>query len=320
MEKGKPCRKHQRWVPSIVEAMNKPLIDEIKWRRDLLAEIGGAAVNYAIDPVVLRDWRIYGGAQGIWVDKQRTADLTEDGYGLAVGLLHTGSTYPDDFDDTGGIYHYPATSRPQSRDIGEIEAVKNCCRYKVPVFVITASQMHASKRDVYFGYVTMWDDKAKVFIVEFGVEDKDAVDPETEVPFDLKVKEPKAIYEATKRPEQAAFRIAVVRRYGAQCAVCDLAVIDLLDAAHLVPKAEDGSDDPRNGLPLCALHHKALDKYLFAINPETLAVVTKPHGPSKSELGITKDNLAHLKAKPHQRAMDYCWAKWLKHTGGTFVR
>ena len=291
--------------------MAKTSSDETKWRYALLTEIGGQTVNYAIDPATLRDWGIYGGQQGIWVDKQRTAPLTDNGNGLAVSLLHKGNVYPDDFGETGVIYHYPVTSRPPSRDMGEIEAVKNCNRLNVPVFVITVSQVDASKRDVYFGYVTMWDDRAKIFIVEFGTSPAKMM-YEADTPFELSTHESKEKYEATKRPGQAAFRIIVFRRYGVQCAVCEIAVIDLLDAAHLMPKAEDGSDDPRNGFPLCALHHRAFDKGLFTIEPDTLSVVTRPHGPSKSELGITRDNINHLKAKPHQSALDHCWKKWLK--------
>jgi len=300
--------------------MNTSVSDEIKWRYDLLSEIGGKSANYAIDPTFLRDWRIYGGQQGIWMDKQRTAALTDDGNGLAVSLLHKGNIYPDDFDETGVIYHYPVTNRPKSRDIGEIEAVKNCNRLRVPVFVITVSQLEPSKRDVYFGYVTMWDDRAKVFIVEFGMDETAIADHEVDSPFELKAREPKTTYEATKRPDQAAFRIAVIRRYGAQCAVCEMTVIDLLDAAHLVSKAEDGSDDPRNGLPLCALHHRAFDKGLFAINPDTLTLITRQNGPDRSEMAITKDDLGHLRAKPHQSALEYRWAKWLKDHSGANTR
>ncbi|MGE3542145.1 MAG: HNH endonuclease [Candidatus Tectimicrobiota bacterium] len=297
--------------------MNAVVSEEVQWRYALLTDIGGQAANYTIDPLTLRQWRLYGGQQGIWVDKQRTASLTEDGHGLAVSLLHKGHSYPDDFDATGVIYHYPVTSRPHARDLGEIAAVKNCCRLQVPVFVITVSPGATSKRDVYFGYVTMWDDRAQVFIVEFGLNATVLLGKEADVPFTLHVSEPKGTYEVTSRPHQAAFRIAVVRRYGVQCAVCEIAVIDVLDAAHLAPKAADGSDDPRNGLLLCALHHRAFDKGLFAIKPDTLAVVTQQHGPSQAALGITKDALGHLKAHPDPSALGYCWEKWLKEHGGT---
>jgi putative restriction endonuclease len=289
----------------------KAIADEIEWRRGLLAEIGGRSANYGIPPSLIRDWNIYGGQQGIWVDKARTGALTHDGNGLAVCLLHKGDIYPDDFDETGVIYHYPATNRPRSRDLGEIEAVKNCCKLKVPVFVITVSPDNKSARDVYFGYVTLWDDRAKVFIIEFGLDHRPDTTAKTEEPFELKVQQPKVTYEATKRPNQSAFRIAVFGRYGPRCAVCEMSVIDLMDAAHLVPKSESGTDDPRNGLPLCALHHRAFDKYLFAIDPQSHKVILKPNGPSASDLCITKQSIGHLRARPHQDSLRNCWEDWM---------
>jgi hypothetical protein len=40
---------------------------------------------------LLREFGIYVGAQGIWVDKRITGSLTPDGSGIAVGLLHSSS-------------------------------------------------------------------------------------------------------------------------------------------------------------------------------------------------------------------------------------
>ena len=41
----------------------------------------------ALDPIALRDLGIYGGAQGIWVDKRRTSAFTPEGTGVTVGIL-----------------------------------------------------------------------------------------------------------------------------------------------------------------------------------------------------------------------------------------
>ena len=60
----------------------------------------------------LRELGVYGGAQGIWVDKARTAAIAPNGSGVTVSLLHTGRHYPDDISEDGLIYHYPRTSRP----------------------------------------------------------------------------------------------------------------------------------------------------------------------------------------------------------------
>ncbi len=43
-------------------------------------------------------------------------------------------------------------------------------------------------------------------------------------------------------------RFSVFKRYGAKCAVCSVSRSEMLQAAHLRPVSEKGSDDPRNGL------------------------------------------------------------------------
>ena len=72
-----------------------------------------------VSPRRLRTLGLYGGAQGIWVDKARTAPLTADGVGITVGVLHTGITYADDLWEDGILYHYPHTHRPSARDRAE---------------------------------------------------------------------------------------------------------------------------------------------------------------------------------------------------------
>lgn len=58
------------------------------------------------------------------------------------------------------------------------------------------------------------------------------------------------------------FRHAVRKAYAGQCAICGLTFTAALDAAHIVPWAEASESqriDPRNGLLLCALHHRLFD-------------------------------------------------------------
>jgi len=45
------------------------------------------------------------------VDKSRTGELTPDGMGVAVSVLHTGRSYADDLSEDSLLYHYPATNR-----------------------------------------------------------------------------------------------------------------------------------------------------------------------------------------------------------------
>ena len=61
---------------------------------------------------------------------------------------------------------------------------------------------------------------------------------------------------------QQIFRRVVTRVYNFKCAMCGLSFLEALDAAHIVPWSHATPQqrmDPRNGLLLCATHHKLFD-------------------------------------------------------------
>ena len=270
-----------------------------------------------VAPGLLRELGIFGGAQGIWVDVKRTRSLTAP-HGVAVGLLHTGSSYADDLDDSGMLYHYPRTKRPGGRDQSEVEATKAARSEGVPVFVITHS-VRPGLRDVRLAWVQDWDDARRLFIVFFG-KDAPAALPTLEVedhePFMLAGPSERRQGLAAIRPGQATFKFRVMRRYPVACAVCGIAVPELLDAAHMREKRDSGSDDPRNGILLCTTHHRAFDRLLFAIEPSTLRLTTKQNGPTLSDLRITVESLSYLTRKPHNDAVRWRWERWLKSNHG----
>src|SRR5918998_5089096 len=123
-----------------------------------------------LDPKLLRALGIYGGAQGIWVDKARTGSLTTSGAGATVSILHTGKHYPDDLSDEGVIYHYPSTARPPGRDAAEVEATKQTRSLGVPLFVILPGDRSPSRRRVRLGWVEDWGDASRQFLILFGDE------------------------------------------------------------------------------------------------------------------------------------------------------
>jgi hypothetical protein len=261
---------------------------------------------------VLRELGIYGGQQGIWVDKARTASLTEDRTGVTVGLLHTGSSYADDLTEDGVVYHYPSTQR-QGRDAAEVAATKAARTVHLPVFVITYPSPGASTRDVQLGWVQDWEDASRLFLVAFGEEQpppRPVTGASEEATFALTEARRDTRREVAARMGQARFKFDVLRRYGAQCAVCDLAFLEALDAAHLCPRTEAGSNDARNGLVFCAVHHRAFDAGLFAVDPGTLALRYKPGGPDARILRISRPGLDHLLRHPHLEALDWCWRRW----------
>lgn len=71
------------------------------------------------------------------------------------------------------------------------------------------------------------------------------------------------------RLHQNAFREMVVSAYDQRCAICRLNHQELLDAAHIIPDADEkGTPIIQNGLSLCKIHHAAYDKNILGIDPD----------------------------------------------------
>ena len=75
-----------------------------------------------------------------------------------------------------------------------------------------------------------------------------------------------------------AFREIVTTQYGHRCAVCDFRLgtpssVYEAEAAHIVPKSKCGSDDPRNGICLCGIHHWAFDEGVLSVHSKDLTVI-----------------------------------------------
>jgi putative restriction endonuclease len=72
------------------------------------------------------------------------------------------------------------------------------------------------------------------------------------------------------RVNQRFFRTTVLTSYASRCCITGLAIPVLLTASHIAPWAKDPNNrmNPRNGLCLNLLHHKAFDAGLITITPE----------------------------------------------------
>jgi putative restriction endonuclease len=113
-----------------------------------------------------------------------------------------------------------------------------------------------------------------------------------------------------QRPGQRLFKLKVIQRYGPRCPLSGVTVPEMLEAAHLVPDADGGVTDPRNGVLMNAALHRAFDAGLFAIHPETYSVVTRP-GLSLADLGINVTTIADLHKKPHPDAIEWRYNWWI---------
>jgi hypothetical protein len=119
----------------------------------------------------------------------------------------------------------------------------------------------------------------------------------------------------TVADRDARFRRRVFQRYGPKCLLCGMAVKACLDAPHIRPVANGGSDHPANGLVLCATHHRAFDAGLLGIDPNTLLIHPHPSGPSLAELGIPEGaSLEGLRKPPEAGALGWRWRSWRRST------
>ena len=243
------------------------------------------------------------------MDAARTRDADPDHSGFAVGLLHTGRHYPDELDESGVIYHYPTTKRPPRRDESEVDAIRACGRWGLPMFFLGPAPSGA--RSVRLCWLAEDDAKSRTFYLTF--EESGAPAPDTgdldEPPFSLddEDREVSRGGGGVQRRGQARFRFEVLKRYGVACAACGLALDTLIEAAHLKPWSKNGTDDPRNGLPLCRNHHVTFDKGLLGIHPHELTFAAKEGGPTLEQMQVRAPGVQGLLALPATMALEWAW-------------
>jgi len=224
---------------------------------------------------------------------------------VTVGLLHTGRHYPDDLLGDGVIYHYPVTATP-GKDAAEVKATRNTGRLGVPVFALV---QRGQLRDLHLGLIEAFDDADQSFLIRFASADDTAVSetPQgwgsvTDEPFVAFDKKPRKRVELLTRERDPRFAFKAKKRSGSACAVCRIRVSGLIDAAHVIPVKDAGSNHPANGLPLCPTHHRAFDSGLFWIDPDSLEVETSADESAES-LRITVRDIGWLAAHPDQEAI-----------------
>ena len=179
----------------------------------------------------------------------------------------------------------PYTDRPQGSRIlydflpdsreHENVGLKRCAEGEVPLIYFLQVRKRPPEYVVFAPvFVVGWDDTSRRFLVDLSEQKPgDVVSPaprtrQLELPTLPTPSSPSEIRELTKsyaitmvqrRLYQARFRNEVLEAYRDRCAVCGLRIRALLDAAHV-----DGDFDPkpaidvREGIALCATHHRAL--------------------------------------------------------------
>jgi len=115
---------------------------------------------------------------------------------------------------------------------------------------------------------------------------------------------------------EAAFTRQVLSMYDGTCAACGSRwIVDAnyeVQAAHIISKRANGTDDPRNGVAFCRFHHWAFDRGLFSINNDYNFMTTS----KLSEFSRAPEGVAKLSGKtmflpspneaaPHKNALEW---------------
>lgn len=78
------------------------------------------------------------------------------------------------------------------------------------------------------------------------------------------------------RRGQPEFRAALLTAYGSRCAITGCDVVDALEAAHIIPFANEKTYSLSNGLLLRGDIHTLFDLFLLAVNPDKATVHIAP--------------------------------------------
>lgn len=229
--------------------------------------------------------RIHNLAQGIYKPKDSQYALT-----IASMLVNP---YADRLEfNPDRSWHFAYSPKSGSLDSAENLSLFACARDSEPMIVIQqvsdrTSAKGARYRILGLGIITAFDDAERVFrISEVTIDDfQKRLDPTQILQDDLietalqlealeewapYVAENRAVYQVSKQKRADAFRKVVLENYSNTCAITgsrfSLDRTVEAQAAHIISKEVNGTDDPRNGLALSQTAHWAFDKGLLTIN------------------------------------------------------
>lgn len=222
-----------------------------------------------------------------------------------VVFLEDGRWLMDYSPRSGGLEH------------SENRALVRCLDDRVPIGVIqqvTTKAQGSTYKVLGLGILSRYDPGRDVFIVESAdlailahvsrVIEDEARRYEVQLcaqltnEFQPFLREETATYLVSAPKRDEAFRELLLSEYDYACAACDMKfrLDDLVEAqaAHIIPKRQMGTDDPRNGPALCRGHHWAFDVGLFSLTPKNDIMVS----PLASRAEILKLELLSLEGKP----------------------
>jgi hypothetical protein len=129
----------------------------------------------------------------------------------------------------------------------------------------------------------------------------------------------KVLREEYCRQGQAEFRAKLIKVYGARCLITGITIPEALEAAHICAYRGPDSHHLRNGLLLRADLHSLFDRFMFGVDPDTLAVRLSPRLRASNVYAQLDDvNLILNKGvpTPSVRALRVHWSVFLREKVG----
>ena len=263
----------------------------------------------------IRELNLYSGAAGVYRDAPRTNVLIPDG--ITVSIRNSGGKYSDEISDNRMFYSYPRTMR-RGQDQPEIQSLKNAMFTGLPIFVI--SDAKGGRRNVQLGWIEGCEDAADGCLVKLDTAPQTLIHPKEIIasPFHAQLKRKLQASEIKRLERDPKFKFNALTLYKSTCAVTDVTVERMLDAAHVIPVAESGSDHPYNSLLLNAAVHRTFDSHFWSIEPDSLRLAVRSVGPTLDEMKIVRKSISHLPEKPHIETLAHRWERFRKSCGDKF--
>jgi hypothetical protein len=118
------------------------------------------------------------------------------------------------------------------------------------------------------------------------------------------IEEDKAIYRVSTQKRDKAFKDVVLEQYAFTCAITGMQYrsdhLVEAQAAHIIPRRINGSDDPRNGIALSRTAHWAFDQGMFTISDQYEIIVH----PKAKHATINKFSIIDLHGLPINKPED----------------
>jgi len=196
-----------------------------------------------------------------------------------------------------GRWHIKYSAKSGGNDLAVNKGLLKCMLDKEPIIVLEQLSNKTSRQGTQYrlmglGLIGAYNAKEDIFSIQhadfatfekvnYGAQEEKVVASalrsnilEKFMPF---IEEEKAIYKVSAQKRDRAFKEVVLEQYAFTCAITGTQYYSdhLVEAqaAHIIPRRINGSDDPRNGIALSRTAHWAFDQGMFTISDQYEIVV-----------------------------------------------